>query len=186
LALLVAASAAVGLHWLRERRVVEADAVRVDVLLDPAAPQTAVRLEDGGTDVEAPVISVRKALEGVMTAWVEGLVAGDFSSFHRLISPSWQAKDDPARLWESYRVLAPYRDDLQFFPTRGKLTLLESRPLSAAPAASATVRDSLGPESPWLVAGEWRVGKTALGFTLVMSFEGDQWRPLRLVLEIYV
>ncbi|MDR2367392.1 MAG: hypothetical protein LBF58_04665 [Deltaproteobacteria bacterium] len=133
--------------------------------------------------------SIRQILENVMASWVSALVKGDFSDFHKIISSSWQQKDSPAQLKTSYGVLSPYIDGLKLFPSRGKLVLLESRPFSLEGEEVADgvpgIRDNLGPESPWLVRGEWRVNKTALGFTLVLSLENGQWLPTGLKVEIF-
>jgi hypothetical protein len=124
-----------------------------------------------------------------MAAWVAALDKGDFTDFHQIISASWKQIDDPTKLKAAYWALSPYIDKLKLFPSRGKLVLLESRPYSEEGLGVAdgvpAIRDSLGPESPWLVRGEWRVNKTALGFTLVLNFENGQWKPTGLGVEIY-
>ncbi|MDR0622672.1 MAG: hypothetical protein LBJ61_12510 [Deltaproteobacteria bacterium] len=133
--------------------------------------------------------SVRQILDSVMGLWLAALAKGDFTEFHQMISTSWQQKDSPSQLKASYGVLAPYIENLKLFPSRGKLVLLESKPFSSEGQEVAdsvpSIRDSLGPESPWLVKGEWRVNKTALGFTLVLSLENGQWRPTGLKVEIF-
>ncbi|MDR3135229.1 MAG: hypothetical protein LBU69_03955 [Deltaproteobacteria bacterium] len=133
--------------------------------------------------------SVRKVLDSVMASWVTALVKDDFTGFHAIISSLWQRKDSPAQLKASYGVLAPFKESLKLFPSRGKLVLLESRPFSTESLGVADgipgIRDNLGPESPWLVRGEWRVNKTALGFTLVLNLENGQWRPIGLNVEIF-
>ncbi|MDR1677726.1 MAG: hypothetical protein LBS44_04955 [Deltaproteobacteria bacterium] len=133
--------------------------------------------------------SVRKILEKVMTAWVSALIKEDFTDFHKILAASWQKSESPAQLKASYAVLIPYKDNLDLFPTRGKLVLLESRPFTVEGFDVAegvpTIRDSPGPESPWQVSGEWRVNKTALGFTLVIALENDQWSPTGLRVEIF-
>ncbi|MDR1309350.1 MAG: hypothetical protein LBL95_05570 [Deltaproteobacteria bacterium] len=133
--------------------------------------------------------SVRRILENVMASWVAALVKEDFSQFHQTLYSAWRQKDDPARLKASYGVLAPFRENLKLFPSRGKLVLLESRPFTAegldVAEGSPSIRDNIGPETPWLVRGEWRVNKTALGFTLVLNLEDGQWRPSGLKVEIF-
>jgi hypothetical protein len=131
-------------------------------------------------------VAVRKVLENVMTLWVDALVNADFTVFHQNLSSSWREKDNPVSLKEAFSILAPYKESLTLFPTRGKLVLLESRPFTDSPLEGEIfIRDNIGPESPWLVRGEWRVNKTALGFTLVLSFEGERWLPSGLRVEIF-
>ncbi|MDR2387548.1 MAG: hypothetical protein LBE80_08205 [Deltaproteobacteria bacterium] len=133
--------------------------------------------------------SVRQILDNVMAAWVSALDKGDFSQFHQMISASWQQKDSPAQLKATFVVLSPYLENLRLFPSRGKLVLLESRPFAMEGLDGADgmpwLRDNLGPESPWLVKGEWRVNKTALGFTLVLSLENGQWKPTGLMVKMF-
>ncbi|MDR3204251.1 MAG: hypothetical protein LBV23_05865 [Deltaproteobacteria bacterium] len=133
--------------------------------------------------------SVRKVLENVMTLWVASLVTGDFRAFHETLSQAWQRKDDPASLSLAFSVLSSYKESLKPFPTRGKLVLIQSRPFGEngefGPDDKAVIRDSLGPESPWLIMGEWRAGSMVMGFTLVLSFETDKWRPSGLKVEIF-
>ncbi|MDR0354597.1 MAG: hypothetical protein LBJ64_02520 [Deltaproteobacteria bacterium] len=133
--------------------------------------------------------SVRKILDRVLTSWVAALVKEDFSEFHQILSYSWQLKDSPAQLLTSFSALLPFKENLMLFPSRGKLVLLESRQytvegLNVAEGVSY-IRDNVGPESPWMVRGEWRVNKTALGFTLVLNLEDGQWRPSGLGVEIF-
>jgi hypothetical protein len=132
---------------------------------------------------------VRKVLQAVMSLWLEALVREDFRRFQSSLSQSWRSQDSPEKLLSSYRPLAVHREALSLFPDRGKLVLLESGPFKEEERADAqrprSLRDTLGPESPWLVRGEWRTGKTALHFTLILSLEGGQWRPSGLRVEMY-
>jgi hypothetical protein len=131
-------------------------------------------------------IPVRKVLESVIGSWVKALVSEDFTAFHQSLSSSWQQKDSIEQLKRAYIVLTPYKDNLELFPSRGKLVLLESRPFDTTNEnVAAAIKDNLGPQSPWLVRGEWRVGRTALGFTLILSFEAGQWRPSGLRVDIF-
>ncbi|MDR2302732.1 MAG: hypothetical protein LBF38_11915 [Deltaproteobacteria bacterium] len=156
------------------------------------AGEAAAETARAGAGPEGPVVtesSVRQILGNVMAAWVTALDKGDFSQFHQMISASWQQKDSPTQLKATFGVLSPYLENLRLFPSRGKLVLLESRPFSMegqeAGASYQRVRDNLGPESPWLVRGEWRVNKTALSFTLVLNLEAGQWKPTGLKVEIF-
>jgi hypothetical protein len=181
LAVLVVAVAAAFVHW----RFGKAGEIAEFPSPTPTAVASAsVRFSDSDAGLP-PDVSVRKALEIVLTAWVEGLVSGDFTRFHRSLSESWRIKDGPADLLAAYRILAPYKENLRLFPVRGKLTLRESNAMSGPSLETAAVKDNLGPETPWVVRGEWRVDKTALGFTLVLSFEEGHWRPAGLRVEIY-
>jgi hypothetical protein len=156
---------------------------------EAAQPSPAQAGDAQAGDAPAGEVAVRKVLENVMALWVDALVNDDFAMFHSALSRAWRQQDSPALLNEAYGVLASHKDSLGLFPSRGKLVLLESRPYQEAAAANseevAPIRDTLGPESPWLVRGEWRFNKTALGFTLVLTFEEGQWRPLSLRVEIY-
>jgi hypothetical protein len=160
----------------------------------PAARTTADRQASGAVSAAPSAMvdgetSVRRILDVVMTSWVSALVVGNFTDFHALLAGSWQQKDSPAQLKSAYGVLSPYKDNLELFPSRGKLVLLESRPYAQAGQDAAegypNIRDTIGPESPWLVRGEWRVNKTALGFTLVLDLEDARWRPSHLRVEIF-
>ncbi|MDR1081525.1 MAG: hypothetical protein LBQ79_11350 [Deltaproteobacteria bacterium] len=77
---------------------------------------------------------------------------------------------------------------LRTFPSRGKLELLQSEPcrpdMPDAPG-SAQLRENIGPESPWLVRGEWRTGRTALNFTLILAADRGECRPAGLLVEIF-
>jgi hypothetical protein len=131
---------------------------------------------------------VRTALQGILGLWAEGLLSGDYSKFHESLASEWKAKDSPGAIAEVYRPLEAWREALMSFPSRGKLVLLQSEPYRAdlpdRPGA-ARLRDEIGPESPWLVRGEWRTGKTALNFTLILTAEGGEWRPAGLLVEIF-
>ncbi|MDR2443818.1 MAG: hypothetical protein LBE31_09915 [Deltaproteobacteria bacterium] len=158
-------------------------------ILSYKKPQSENSLEASDSslvNINQEEISVRKVLENVMTLWVDALVSSDFTAFHQNLASSWRNSDTPAGLKESFSVLVPYKESLTLFPTRGKLVLLESRPFNdSPPAGEILIRDNLGPESPWQVRGEWRVNKTALGFTLVLSLEDGIWRTSGLRVEIY-
>ncbi|MDR1657788.1 MAG: hypothetical protein LBT47_09590 [Deltaproteobacteria bacterium] len=147
----------------------------------------AVNFRTAAQQAGAQEVPVRKVLGDVMTLWVDALVKGDFTEFHRNLSFPWRQKDDPASLKKAFEILTPYKESLTLFPNRGKLVLLESRPYTVSePAAGANlIRDNIGPQSPWLVRGEWRVNKTALGFNLVLIYEEGQWRPSSLRVEIF-
>jgi hypothetical protein len=129
---------------------------------------------------------VRTVLQNVLGLWAEGLVSGNFAKFHAAAAADWKAKDTAAGLAAVYRPLEPWRDALRSFPSRGKLVLLQSEPYrEEAPEAPAQMRENVGPESPWLVRGEWRTGKTALNFTLILTAEAGAWKPAGLLVEIF-
>jgi hypothetical protein len=131
---------------------------------------------------------VRKVLEEVLGLWSEGLISGDFKRFHAALSPAWKAQDDPKKLASVYAPLSRWKEALRSFPVRGKLVLLQSEPYRAdmpEEPKTGSLRENVGPESPWLVRGEWRTGKTALNFTLILTAEGGQWRPAGLLAEIF-
>jgi hypothetical protein len=131
--------------------------------------------------------SVSRILQNVLKLWVDGLVSGDYQGFHQSLASSWKAKDSPSSLATAYMNLSGYKEVLSQFPGRGKLVLLESGPYDPlSPEKGAkSVRDSVGPESPWLIKGEWRTGKTTLNITLLLSLESDEWKPVGLRLEVY-
>jgi hypothetical protein len=130
--------------------------------------------------------SVRKILEIVLKIWIDSIISNDFTLFHQIISSPWQNQDSPQKLAESFKNLITYRSYLEYFPERGKLVLLASRPFEANnETGEIIIRDNIGPESPWLVKGEWRSGKTTLGFTLILSLENAKWRPSGLSVEMY-
>jgi hypothetical protein len=165
---------------------IESEPERADQTIEPG-PSDSSLLNTGPSTGDS---SVRRILENVMTAWVSALVKGNFTQFHQMLSSSWQQKDDPASLKASFDLMVPYKENLKLFPTRGKLVLLESRPFTTMEGldvaeGTPSIRDNPGPESPWLVRGEWRVNKTALGFTLVLNHENGQWLPTGLRVEIY-
>ncbi|MDR1314182.1 MAG: hypothetical protein LBQ12_10940 [Deltaproteobacteria bacterium] len=131
---------------------------------------------------------VRSVLQNVLGLWAEGLLSGDYSKFHAALAADWKAKDAPADIAKVYKPLEAWRDALRTFPSRGKLVLLQSEPYRAdmpdAPG-SAQLRENVGPESPWLVRGEWRTGKTALNFTLILIADRGEWKPAGLLVEIF-
>ncbi|MDR2199454.1 MAG: hypothetical protein LBR53_08385 [Deltaproteobacteria bacterium] len=131
--------------------------------------------------------SVSRILQNVLKLWVDALTSGDYRNFHQSLAPSWKAKDTPGSLAQAYMNLAGYKDVLSQFPGRGKLVLLESAPYDPYQSEEApkSVRDSVGPESPWLIRGEWRTGKTTLNITLLLSLEAGEWKPVGLRLEVY-
>jgi hypothetical protein len=131
--------------------------------------------------------SVTRILQSVLKLWVEAMVSGDYRSFYLSLAPSWKAKDSPESLRDAYMNLTSYRDVLSQYPGRGKLVLLESAPYDPYEPDKRTksVRDSVGPESPWLIRGEWRTGKTTLNITLILSEEAGEWKPVGLRLEVY-
>jgi hypothetical protein len=131
--------------------------------------------------------SVSKILQNVLKLWVEALTSGDFQNFYQSLAPSWKAKDTPQSLATAYMDLNSYKEVLSQFPGRGKLVLLESAPYDPMTPESAikSVRDSLGPESPWLIRGEWRSGQTTLNIILLLSQESGEWKPVGLRLEVY-
>jgi hypothetical protein len=145
---------------------------------EPAAPA-------GRPPRPAPV---RTVLQGVLGLWAEGLLTGSYAKFHESLASDWKAKDAPADIAAVYRPLEAWRDALRTFPSRGKLVLLQSEPYrSDMPDApgSAQLRENIGPESPWLVRGEWRTGRTALNFTLILAADRGEWRPAGLLVEIF-
>jgi hypothetical protein len=131
---------------------------------------------------------VRSLLQKYLGLWAEGLISGDFGKFHRALAPDWKAKDTAAAIAGVYSPLSPWKDALRSFPSRGKLVLLQSEPYRAdmpgSPGA-ARLRENVGPESPWLVRGEWRTGKTALNFTLILTADRGEWKPAGLLVEIF-
>ncbi|MDR0549522.1 MAG: hypothetical protein LBI10_08985 [Deltaproteobacteria bacterium] len=133
-------------------------------------------------------VSARPVLERTLGLWARALSSGDYSQFHQILSSGWREQDDPKRLAAAYQPLYPHRELMEFFPRRGKLVVLESRPLTETENSknkTLAIRDTLGPESPWLVRGEWRKGRSALGFNLNLVWEADEWRPAGLVVEVY-
>jgi hypothetical protein len=131
---------------------------------------------------------VRTALQGVLGLWAQGLLTGDYARFHAALASDWKAKDGPADIAAVYRPLEAWREALRNFPARGKLVLLQSEPYRADMPDSpgtAQLRENVGPESPWLVRGEWRTGKTALNFTLILAADQGEWRPAGLLVEIF-
>ncbi|MDR2339670.1 MAG: hypothetical protein LBF40_06030 [Deltaproteobacteria bacterium] len=131
--------------------------------------------------------SVSRILQSVLKLWVDALLSGDYKEFHSSLAPSWKAKDSPDSLASAYMNLKGYKDVLAQFPGRGKLVLLESGPYDphSPELGPKSVRDSVGPESPWLIRGEWRTGKTTLNITLLLSLEAEEWKPVGLRLEVY-
>jgi hypothetical protein len=132
--------------------------------------------------------SVTNVLQQVLTLWVGALVSGDFKAFHNALAPAWKDKDTPAKLAESYAPISSYKEILASFPGRGKLVLLESGPYVPPETGSPSpvgLRDNMGPESPWLVRGEWRTGRTTLNFILVLDKDAQAWKPLGLRVEVY-
>jgi hypothetical protein len=127
-------------------------------------------------------------LQGVLGLWAEGLITGDFGKFHATLASDWRAKDTAKDLEGVYSPLTPWKDALRSFPSRGKLVLLQSEPyrsdLPDSPS-QAQLHEDVGPESPWLVRGEWRTGKTALNFTLILTADSDEWKPAGLLVEIF-
>jgi hypothetical protein len=120
--------------------------------------------------------------------WAKALSSGDYAQFYQSLSKAWREQDNPKRLSDAYRAMYPHREIMEYFPRRGKLVVLESRPLAEDEASgppSSAIRDTLGPESPWLVRGEWRTGRSALGFNLNLVWETGEWRPAGLVVEVY-
>lgn len=139
---------------------------------------------------ESPVAlaSVRPILERTLGLWAQALSSGDYSRFYETLSAGWREKDDVAGLAQAYQPLYPYRNLLEYFPRRGKLVVLESRPLAEAAADKASlaaIRDTLGPETPWLARGEWRTGRSALAFNLNLVWETGEWRLAGLRVEVY-
>jgi hypothetical protein len=133
-------------------------------------------------------VSVRSVLEEVLSDWTRALLTGDFREFHKNLSPVWKSQDSPEKLASAYKPLAAYKEALERFPARGKLVILESAPFQPGthePSDKAILRDNLGPESPWLVRGEWRAGRTALNFTLILVLDSPDWKPVGLRVEIY-
>jgi hypothetical protein len=127
-------------------------------------------------------------LENTLSLWVNALLTGDYRAFHASLAPAWKAKDDPAKLLSTYKVMANRAEDLKPFPGRGKLVLLESGPYAQASPAGArasVLRDTVGPESPWLIRGEWRNGGTTLNFTLILTLDQGAWKPVGLRVELY-
>jgi hypothetical protein len=127
-------------------------------------------------------------LQGVLGLWAEGLISGDFGKFHGALASDWREKDSAGDLAGVYSPLAPWKDALRSFPSRGKLVLLQSEPYRADLPDSpdkAQLRENVGPESPWLVRGEWRTGKTALNFTLILTADSAEWKPAGLLVEIF-
>jgi hypothetical protein len=133
-------------------------------------------------------LSVRSILEDVLSLWTKALLTGDYKEFHKSLATPWKAQDSPEKLASTYKSLSEYKDSLERFPGRGKLVLLESAPFKPGTHESpetAVLRENVGPESPWLVRGEWRTGKTALNFTLILSLDSAEWKPVGLRVEIY-
>ncbi|MDR1394762.1 MAG: hypothetical protein LBK52_01140 [Deltaproteobacteria bacterium] len=135
----------------------------------------------------AAKVSARQVLEKVLSVWGSCLARGNYTQFHALISAQWQSQDTVQQLARAYQPLEEHRTLMEMFPRRGKLVVLESRPLTVPAGTEETVfiRDTLGPESPWLVRGEWRTGRSALGFALNLVWESNQWRPAGLRVEVY-
>ncbi|MDR1084548.1 MAG: hypothetical protein LBP22_06720 [Deltaproteobacteria bacterium] len=132
------------------------------------------------------IVSVRQVLEKVLGLWSSALSSGSYNQFYSIISSEWQKQDTPQRLAQAYGPLRPHKDLMEFFPRRGKLVVLQSGPLESGQSQSpAVIRDTLGPESPWLVRGEWRTGRSALGFSLNLVWESGQWKPAGLRVEVF-
>jgi hypothetical protein len=150
----------------------------------PAAPRASGNI--GQADLSD--LSVRSVLQDVLSDWTKALLTGDFREFHRNLSPVWKSQETPEQLASTYRPLSAYKEALERFPRRGKLVILESAPFQPGthePSDKAILRDNLGPESPWLVRGEWRAGRTALNFTLILVLDAADWKPVGLRVEIY-
>jgi hypothetical protein len=163
----------------------EANLTRQVQLTPNVVPPTATNSEDA--TLAPQEISVRRVLEHVLSLWVQSLVSEDFTAFHQSLSSSWKQKNTAEQLKQFYEALVPYKTKLELFPVRGKLVLLESRPFeeSERGVTPVVIRDNLGPQHPWLVRGEWRAGRTALGFTLVLSYEEGQWLASGLQVNIF-
>jgi hypothetical protein len=131
---------------------------------------------------------VRTVLQNVLGLWADGLLSGNYAKFHEILASDWKSKDKPADIAAVYKPLEAWKEALRTFPSRGKLVLLQSEPYRAdmpeTPGA-AQLRENVGPESPWLVRGEWRTGKTALNFTLILMADREEWRPAGLLVEIF-
>ncbi|MDR1870888.1 MAG: hypothetical protein LBS60_02995 [Deltaproteobacteria bacterium] len=154
--------------------------------LAPATPApVATAAGDPAEPLPIAEVSVRPLLEKILGVWGEALASGDFTQFHRLLSAGWRANDDPKTLALAYQSLYPYRELMETFPRRGKLVVIESRPLNAPANSQKALRDTLGPESPWLVRVEWRSGRAALGFNINFVWEDRQWRPVGLTAQAY-
>jgi hypothetical protein len=131
--------------------------------------------------------SVREVLEKVLSMWIRSLASGDFRTFHSNLATGWKNQDDPSKLAATYRALSNYSEVLSFFPGKGKLVLLESAPYTPdSERTNSFFSDNLGPESPWLVRGEWRYGgQTTLNFSMILTLDQGDWKPLGLRAEIY-
>jgi hypothetical protein len=149
------------------------------------------RLEgSSGELIAAPVseVSLRPVLEKILGLWGQALATGDFRQFHKILAQDWREREEPRELAQAFQPLYPHKDIMELFPRRGKLVVLESRPIAEAISpnpAPPIIRDTLGPESPWLARGEWRTGRSALGFNLNLVWEENQWRPVGLRLAVY-
>jgi hypothetical protein len=161
-----------------------------------ALPSPTVHYAQNGTPADIPPasptpkkeVSVRAILQNVLSLWTEALLSGDFKQFHQSLAPAWKAQDSPQDLLAIYRPLSGHKEALERFPERGKLVLLESSPFTLGQEHrpdNAILRENVGPESPWLVRGEWRAGNTTLNFTLILAQDQDTWKPVGLQVEIY-
>ncbi|MDR2142717.1 MAG: hypothetical protein LBR11_13225 [Deltaproteobacteria bacterium] len=150
----------------------------------PVAGPTQASTPVGSPSAAVAEVSARPVLEGVLGLWAAALASGDYAKFHQSLAAGWRKRDTPQTLAQAYQPLYPYRELLESFPRRGKLVVLESRPLGET-AAGPVFRDTLGPESPWQVRVEWRTGRSALGFNLNLVWEANQWRPAGLRVEVY-
>jgi hypothetical protein len=131
-------------------------------------------------------VSVRQIAEEVLSSWARALLTGDFGEFHGSLAGVWKSQDSPDKLAGVYGSLFGYRESLERFPGRGKLVLLESAPFDGRGSGeNGILRENVGPESPWLVRGEWRTGNTALNFALVLTLDDRVWKPAGLRVEIY-
>ncbi|MDR1577261.1 MAG: hypothetical protein LBT86_03375 [Deltaproteobacteria bacterium] len=160
------------------------------IMTDNRVSVPVIQVDSPAGSIPVPVseVSLRPVLEKILGLWGQGLASGDYRPFHSVLSSGWRNQDSPQQLAQAYQPLYPHRDLMEFFPRRGKLVVLESRPLAEASAPNSpltAIRDTLGPESPWLARGEWRTGRSALGFSLNLVWEDNQWRPVGLRLEAY-
>jgi hypothetical protein len=181
----VAILVAAGLWFLAPRAEQAAAVPDAGAVAAPTTPSAAGGQGDAAQAPPASGVPVMNALQNSLGLWARGLATGDWDPFHGSLAPDWKAKDSPEALASVYGPLAAWKGALSSFPSRGKLVLLQSEPYREGMDDPPRIRENLGPESPWLVRGEWRTGQTALNFTLILAADAGQWKPAGLLVEIF-